>query len=133
MTAGARTEKKAEMLMEKFKDAKTLEELAAKLNTQVKTNDALQFASAYFPELGREASITGTLFSMEPGKISPPLKGENVVMVAIVTQFNEPPKDGDVNAFRTQRLSTLKQRSEYEVPNALKEKANIEDNRGKFY
>jgi peptidyl-prolyl cis-trans isomerase D len=137
MTAGARIDKKAEMLTEKFnnalKDAKTLEDLAAKLSTQVRSHEALQFANPSFPEIGRELHITGTLFSMEPGKMSPPLKGESVVMVAVVIKFTEPPKDADMSAMRKQKLSTLKQRSEFEVPGALKEKANIEDYRGKFY
>lgn len=137
VTAGARIDKKAEMLIEKFnkalKESKTLDELAAKLNTQVKSHDALQFANPSFPEIGRELHITGTLFSMEQGKMSSPLKGESVVMVAMVNQFTEPPKDADVTAMRTQKLSMLKQRSEYEIPGALKEKANIEDHRGKFY
>src|SRR5258706_1615068 len=137
MTAGARTDKKAEMLIEKFntalKDAKTLDELAAKLNAQVKNHEPLLFANPNFPEIGRELSITGTLFSMEAGKMSPPLKGQAVAMVAVVTKFTEPPKDADVSAIRTQKLATLKQRSEFEVQNALKEKADIEDYRGKFY
>ena len=137
MTAGARIDKKADMLTEKFnnalKDSKTLEELAAKLNTQVRSQEGLQFSNPYFNELGREMSITGSLFSMESGKTSPPLKGENAVVVAVVTQFTEAPKEADVSATRAQKLSTLKQRSEYEVPNALKEKASIKDNRGKFF
>src|SRR5436853_709983 len=137
MTAGARKDKKAEILIEKFnaalKDAKNIDELAARLNIPVKTDETLQFANPSFPEIGRELSITGTLFSAEAGKLTAPLKGESVVMVAVVSQFTEPPKDADVSAIRNQKLATLKQRSEYEVQNALKEKADIEDNRGKFY
>lgn len=137
MKVGAIKEKKAEMLIEKFntalKDAKTLDELAAKLNTTVKTHEMLQFANPVFPEVGRELAIGGTLLSMDAGKISPPLKGDAVVMVAEVVKFTDAPKDADVSALKNQKLATLKQRSEYEVPNALKEKANIEDNRGKFY
>ena len=136
MTAGARTEKKAEMLIEKFntalKSAKTLDELAAKLNTSVRTHD-LQFVNPFFPEIGRELTIAGTLVSMQPGKMSAPIKGEAVVAVAEVTKFNEHQGQADVSAVRNQKLATLKQRSEFEVQNALKEKANIEDNRGKFY
>jgi peptidylprolyl isomerase/peptidyl-prolyl cis-trans isomerase D len=87
----------------------------------------------FLPEVGRELSITGTIFSMEAGKMSAPIKGEAVVAVAEVTKFNEPQGQADVSAVRNQKLATLKQRSEFEVQNALKEKANIEDNRGKFY
>jgi peptidyl-prolyl cis-trans isomerase D len=137
MTAGAKKDKKAEMLIEKFntalKDAKTLDELAAKLNTTVKTQEMLQFANPVFPEVGRELGIGGTLLSMDAGKMSAPLKGDMVVMVAEVVKFTDAPKDADVSTLKTQKLATLKQRSEYEVPNALKEKANIVDNRGKFY
>ncbi len=135
--AGAIKDKKAEMLTEKFnnalKDAKTIDELAAKLNTTVKTNDMLQFATAAFPEVGREPAITGTLLASDAGKMSQPLKGNNVVMVAIVVQFTDPQGEPDISTVRNQKLASLKQRSERDVPSALKEKANIEDNRGKFY
>jgi peptidyl-prolyl cis-trans isomerase D len=73
VTAGAKKDKKAEMLIEKFnaalKDAKTIDELAAKLNTTVKTQEMLQFANPVFPEVGREPGIGGTILSMdEAGK-----------------------------------------------------------------
>lgn len=137
MTAGAKQEKKAEMLIEKInnasKDAKTIDDLAAKLATGVQNQEMLQFANPNIPGMGRELNVIGTIFSLEPGKMSAPIKGESGVVVAVVNKFVEPPGEADVSTVRGQKLATLKQRSEYEVPNALKEKADIEDYRGKFY
>jgi peptidyl-prolyl cis-trans isomerase D len=136
-TNGAKKEKKAEMLMEKFSKAaaggKTIEAIGQQLNLPVQTNEGILFSNAVIQNLGREMSIVGNLFSSVEGKITPPLKGESVVIIALVTKVSQPAKDADVKPTQQQLLTSLKQRSEYEVQNALKEKANIEDNRGKFY
>jgi peptidyl-prolyl cis-trans isomerase D len=136
-TAGARKEKKAAMLIEKFNkvlsSGKTIEEVAKELNLQVQTAANVSFSSAMIENVGREPSIVGALFSAEKGKITSPLKGESAVCIAVVTTITEAPKDADVKPIALQMLATLKQRGEYEVQNALKEIANIEDNRGRFY
>ncbi|MBK5286187.1 MAG: peptidylprolyl isomerase [Bacteroidia bacterium] len=137
VSAEAKKQKKAELLMEKFNkalsSAKTIDELAQQMNLQVQSAENVTFASGVIQNTGREFNIVGTLFSMEAGKLSTPLKGESLVMVAIVKSFTEPQKDADVKPITLQLLTSLKQRSEYEMQNALKEKAKIEDNRGKFY
>jgi len=57
----------------------------------------------------------------------------NGVFVVSVDKFNEPAEQKDFSIQQKQVADQHKQRSEYEVFNALKEKANVEDNRGKFY
>lgn len=137
VTAQAKKEKKAEMLIEKFSKAtgsgKTIEAIGQQLNLPVQTNDNILFSNAVVQNLGREMNIVGTLFATETGKMTAPLKGESVVLIAVVTKVNEAAKDADVKPTQQQLLTSIKQRSEYEVQNALKEKAEIEDNRGKFY
>jgi peptidylprolyl isomerase/peptidyl-prolyl cis-trans isomerase D len=70
---------------------------------------------------------------MKSGQVSQPLKGDNGVAVVTVKSFQEPPATTDYSANIKTIADTRKSRSEYEVFNALKEKANVEDNRGKFY
>ncbi|HLG33503.1 MAG TPA: peptidylprolyl isomerase [Bacteroidia bacterium] len=147
VTTLAKKEKKAEMLIEKFSKAmgsppkdglagasgKTIEAIGQQLNLPVQTNEGILFSNAVVQNLGREMGIVGTLFVTEEGKMTAPLKGESVVMIALVTKVNLAAKDSDVKSTQQQLLTSIKQRSEYEVQNALKEKAKIEDNRGKFY
>jgi hypothetical protein len=70
---------------------------------------------------------------MKQGQVTPPVKGMNGVFVASVEKINEPAEPKDLSASQKQLGDQRKQRSEYEVFNALKEKAKVEDYRGKFY
>ena len=70
---------------------------------------------------------------MKPGQVSKPILGDAAVFVVSVDKFTEPAATKDYSANQKQLADQRKQRSEYEVFNALKEKANVEDNRGKFY
>ena len=133
----ARKEKKAEMLIEKFNKAmstaKTPADVAQQMQLQVQSADNISFSAGVIQNIGREPAIVGTIFTLPQGKMSVPIKGESAVLVASVNMFNEPKKDADVKPIAQSLVATIKQRCDYEVQNALKEKANIEDNRGKFY
>lgn len=135
----ARRDKKAEMLIEKIKKAGTagsIEELAQKLQQPQQVANNFSFVNPSFPNTGIEPYIGGRVFDLKAGKLSEPLKGTAGVYIITVTDFTEPQVLKDNNEIRkqvSQELQQLQQRSQYEVTNALREKANIEDNRGKFY
>jgi peptidyl-prolyl cis-trans isomerase D len=130
-------EKKAAMFIEKMNNAmktgKNIDELAAALGLQVKNATNVSFASSYVNNLGMEPTFVGTAFSTKTGVLSKPVKGTAAVYVLVVDAVTEPPATTDFSANKQQIEQQLKQRSTYEVFNALKEKANITDNRGKFY
>jgi len=135
VTSEVRKQKKAEVLIEKFKKASgtTVDDIASKLNVPAADGDNVNFANGYIPNFGNEPVIVGTIFAMKSGQVSQPIKGENGVAVVTVKSFQEPPATTDYSANIKTVSDTRKSRSDYEVFNALKEKANIEDNRGKFY
>lgn len=135
VTAEVRKQKKAEMLIEKFKNAtgNTVDEIASKLNLTAIDGDNVSFANGYIPNLGNEPAIVGTIFSLKSGQLSKPIKGDNAVAVLTVKSFQEPPATTDYSANIKSVADTRKSRSDYEVFNALKEKAEIEDNRANFY
>jgi peptidyl-prolyl cis-trans isomerase D len=129
--------KKAKMFMDKINakagSAKTIEELGAALGIPVKTVDNMSFASSYVQNIGVEPTVTGTVFSLKPGQLSKPIEGTAGVFVVQVEKFNEPAAVTDYSNNKKQAEQQLQQRSAYEVFNSLKEKADITDNRGKYY
>lgn len=132
----ARRKKKASMLIEKINQtgkAGDLNALASALNQQVQTAENVSFASPYLGSAGMEAYVTGYIMSMEKDKVSKPLEGMNAVYVVKVNSISEPEVPKDFKDSATQLRQQLGSRSQYEVLNALKEKANIEDRRAKFY
>ncbi len=132
----ARKEKKAQMLIEKINATaalSSLDGLASKLSQQVQTVETVTFSSPYLPNLGMESTLVGTVFALKKGEISKPIKGEAGVYVAQVTDIKEPAPATSFDENKKQLATQLQSRSQYESFNALKEKANVIDNRGKFY
>ncbi len=135
--AGARKEKKAEQLIEKASAAlngtSSIEALAPKLNTSVGIADNVVFAYPGIPAAGNEPEVVGTAFTLKQGQLSKPIKGNAGVFVIVMESFIEPKPTKDYSANKAQLLNNIKGRADYELFNSLKDKAGVEDNRGKFY
>jgi peptidyl-prolyl cis-trans isomerase D len=127
-----RKQKKAE----KIKAAnvgKSLEDIASSNNTNVSTATALTAKTPTIPGAGREPLVVGTAFSMNTGDISNLIIGESGVFKFEVTNKEEAPAlDNYVtyaNALQAANASTVAN----SIVEALKEKAEIVDNRSIFY
>ena len=129
--------KKAEKLIEQFNTktagATTMDAIGQKLNLPVTPADNVTFSNPYLQGVGSEPRLVGIIFAMKAGQTSKAIRGDNAVFVVSVDKVSEPAATKDYTANQKQIADQRKQRSEYEVFNALKEKANVEDNRGKFY
>jgi peptidyl-prolyl cis-trans isomerase D len=134
---GAIKAKKAQKIMDdvtaKAQGATSIDAVSQKINKQWSIVDNVSFANNSIPGLGNEPAIVGTIFSMKTGQLSKPVKGENAVFVLYLERFIEPAPTKDYSASQRQIMDSRKSRTENEVFSALKEKAEIEDNRGKFY
>lgn len=136
MEAGAKKEKKSTMLLEKMavaSGAKSIEEAAARLKSNVGVAENVSFAYPGVPGLGREPELVGTAFTLKPGVVSKPIKGEGGVYIIAVESFVEPPAVKEFTVNKTTLSANIKNRTDRELFDALKEKAGIEDNRGKIY
>lgn len=137
ITAAVRKEKKAKMISEKLnnqmKEAASMEVLGRKLGQLVQTADHLSFSSSNIPGLGRELSLIGTIFTLKEDQISKPIEGETGVFIVMVESFTEPPDTKDYSASKNQMQQYIQQQADNSASEALKEQANIIDNRGKFY
>lgn len=94
--------------------------------------DNLTFSSYNVAAIGREDALIGTAISMKAGVTSKAIKGDNGVFIVSVASVNEPalPKEFKGKQQEIERMNGG--RVDYEMFDALKEKANIEDHRGKF-
>lgn len=129
-------EKKAEYIKNKIeeamKGANTPLEIATKLGTVVNDIQGQSFANGFIQYLGSDNRILGALFGAEPNKLIGPIKGNNGVFVIFVEKVNEAPI-GDVSNNKARLAAEVAARVESSVTEALKKKADIKDNRAKFY
>jgi hypothetical protein len=94
--------------------------------------DNLTFSAYNVAAIGREDALIGTATAMKTGLTSKAIKGDNGVFVVSVASVTEAvlPKDFKGKQLEIERMNGG--RVDYEMFDALKEKANIEDHRGKF-
>jgi peptidyl-prolyl cis-trans isomerase D len=135
VTFEARRDKKAEQFIEKFNKAgkSSLASIATSVGQVEQSAEQVNFAATQLGAGGMEPAVVGAIMTMKPNTISPPIKGMNGVFVVSVNSFTEPVMPKDIKETRQQVVQQLQQRASYEVNNALREKANINDRRGKFY
>lgn len=132
---GAKQNKKAQMFIDEINKtgAKNLGELGQKMKLLVDSVPSLRFNDFSITALGRELKVIGTVFALEPGKLSAPIKGEQGVFVVVVEKFTPAPENKDLGPYKTNLKQSLQYRVDGEVYNVLKEKANIKDDRYKFF
>lgn len=125
-----RSEKKAVKIREKMKGA-TLEEVAKSTGGSVILASNVALGSALIPNIGRETKVVGTAFNLQSGKTSDLIDGSmGVYKIRTREIINEPA----VNNYKTQTTQEMQQQqnaAQMRVYQALKDKADIEDNRVK--
>ena len=132
----ARRDKKAEVLIKEFASkagaGKSIDEVASKMGLQAEKQEKITFAAFNVGNLGREDALIGTAAGLKMGGISKPIKGENGVFVLSITKINTGTTVPDYKGQQKQVEQMMAGRSDYEVFNALKDKANIEDHKSRF-
>jgi peptidyl-prolyl cis-trans isomerase D len=127
--------KKAEYLIaqisEAKKDATTIDEVATKLGVNVTSvSPAVNFNISYIPTLRMpEYKLLGSVTSNAENTLSEPVAGETGVYLYLVTSIAENPQAQTPEAIKS-RLEMSNYSTLYRI---LYEKANIVDNRGRFY
>jgi len=129
-------EKKAEYLMEKASEALANEDdivvIAQELGSEVQKAENTNFASVSVPGAGMEPKLIGKATTLEEGQLSNPVKGNNGVYIVQVTEITE----GDNTSLAAERQTltrNLAYRADLQVYEAIKNAADIEDKRSKFY
>ncbi|MDR1886766.1 MAG: SurA N-terminal domain-containing protein [Prevotellaceae bacterium] len=128
-------EKKAEYLISQMADAKkdaaTIDDVAAKLNlTVTNVSPAINFNSSYIPALRvPEYKLLGAVTSTPENQLSEPVAGESGVYLYFVTSITENTQAQTPEAIKS-RLELNNYSTTYMT---LHNKAEIVDNRGRFY
>ena len=134
--AAVKREKSAETLKEEFNKSlsstSNLDELAKAMNLVPETASLLSFSSNSIPG-GFEPNVVGAFYGTEQGQVSNPVVGNSGVYVVSTEAIKESAAPKDYTALKKQLESQLQPRANTEVYSALKELAEIEDNRSKFY
>jgi peptidyl-prolyl cis-trans isomerase D len=127
---------KAKQLAEKLQSAETgassIDQVAQKAAAKVVPVQNVVFANPVIPGLSLEYKVIGTVFGSQPNKLSKPVEGQHGVYVFVVDNFINPAPLTNAIREREQIGQALLQRSQGQIFDALKDKANVKDYRSKF-
>lgn len=128
---------KARMLTERFeealKGASSINQVAQKVGKQAQPVQNIVFANPVIPGGGQENKVIGTVFGLQPNKLSKPVEGESGVYVVQVNGFTNPAPLTNTFKQKDQIKQSLIQRVQSQFFEVLKEKAEIKDNRLRFF
>ncbi len=124
-------EKKTALIKERS-SGDTLDEIAKQNNTSVRSAKAVSSSSPVFAGQGRFPEIAGVVTSLEENQLTKNIKGRSGVLFAKVTKKNLPADIKNYSSNKKNIERTLQNRN-VQIYNAIKENAEIEDNRAYFY
>jgi peptidyl-prolyl cis-trans isomerase D len=127
-----RRQKKAQRILEANK-GKDMTTFAQDNNVAVASASALNVKSPTIPGAGREPVVVGMAISMEEGAVSDLIEGETGVFKIEVTSKQEAPAMENYAPYAATLRNSLAPRISTSVYEALKQKAEIEDNRSVYY
>tara|TARA_B100000780_G_scaffold236221_1_gene177010 strand:+ start:214 stop:2001 length:1788 start_codon:yes stop_codon:yes gene_type:complete len=129
-------EKSGEALIAEFNShassAKTIDDLAKIMSLTTEQVNTMAFSSNAIPG-GFEPNVVGAFYGIEKGQLSNPVIGNNGVYVVYADDFIASTAPKDLTALKKQLEGQIQPRANFEATNALKELADIQDNRAKFY
>ncbi|WP_425076840.1 SurA N-terminal domain-containing protein [Psychroserpens sp. S379A] len=127
-----RNEKKADMILGKITGT-TVADIAKNQNRATSRASAVNMKNPTLSGAGSEPKVVGAAFGLAEGEVSKPIIGNKGVYVVEVTKVNETTTLDNYQAIAN-RLSTARANAaQTKVYNALKETADIEDNRARFF
>ncbi|MCX7878942.1 MAG: peptidyl-prolyl cis-trans isomerase, partial [Ignavibacteria bacterium] len=139
--AAARLEKKLDILKNKADEIR--KSISGNLETTKNLYPDLKIESADSvtvnrpdPKIGSDPAFTNALFKLSNGQISEPIRtqrGYYIVQIRSITPFDQNSYQQEYAKIRDELIAQKKQTITQEWINDLKEKAEIVDNRDKFY
>lgn len=132
-----RNQVKARMLSEKIEKAlagaSSIQQVASKLGRPVQPVQNVVFANPIIPGVAQENKVVGTVFGLEPRKLSKVIEGEQGVYLVQVNGFTNPAPLTNTFSQKQQMSQTIDQRAQGQVLDVLRDKADIKDYRLKFF
>lgn len=131
-----RKKTQATVIINKLKSSNgTLEEIANAYGNDagVYSSSDLKLSSNTLPTAGFDPKAVGLAFGLEDGKRSQPFGGENGVLIIEMQHKTIAPEIADYTSYKTTIEQQYLQRSGFNIAEAIKDNADIEDKRYKFY
>ncbi len=127
-----RKEKKAKKIRESISSSE-INEIATSQNVTIKTASAITMANPTIAGGGTEPKVVGVAFGTKVGETTKLIDGVNGVYVVRVLAVNNAPELDNYTPFANQLNAATTPSINTNVFNALKNAADIEDNRADFY
>jgi len=129
----AKAAKLEQKLNDALKGAKSINDVAQKVGKTPKAEQNIVLANPILPGVAQENKVVGTIFGLQPKQVSKPIEGAQGVYVVEVTDFVNPPALDNVDRQKQQVKQQVGQRASNQAFQALLDKADITDNRVRFY
>jgi peptidyl-prolyl cis-trans isomerase D len=126
-----RNEKKAVLIRKKM-NGSTLEEVAKSSKSSVANAVGVSLASPVVQNLGTEPKVVGAAFGLKANATSKLIDGANGVYMVRTKNVVAAPAVTNYNSYITQEKTQQSSSAQSRAYQALKEKANIKDNRARF-
>ena len=136
VTAKVKNQKKGQLILDKLKGLSgSLDEMAKAYGSDaaVHSTPDLKLSSNSLPSVGFAPIAVGKAFGLKAGERSEPFVDENGALVIETVSINEAGEIADYSSYKNTLEQTADNRTSYEISQAIKENANIEDKRYKFF
>ncbi len=132
-----RNQIKAKMQSDKLNKAlsgsSNIAQVAQKVGKTATPVQNIVFANPVIPGIAQENKVVGSVFGSQPGKLSKVIEGDRGVYVFVVNGFTNPAPLTNAFKQKQQIAQGLTQRAPGEAFKALRDKADIKDNRVRFF
>ena len=129
-------ERKQEIIAEQMRELMTgasLDEVAGQMELEVKEASNISFSSRNLPGAGPEPKVIGSLFARQEPGIVGPVKGNNGVFLVEIVRMEEVELPEDLSQARRRMQDAFRNRVPTQAFEAIKNEADIEDNRAMFF
>ena len=126
-------EKKANKITESITATNDLASIASSNSTTVVSAQKATMANLSVQGIGYEPELVGSIFGTDVNSISAPITGKNAVYVVEVTAIDDEKLEGNFSQQKTNIVNQASSAANGQSYNALKETANVQDNRSDFY
>lgn len=126
-----RNEKKAELIRKKM-SGNTLEAVSQSSKASITNATGISVGSPVLPNIGAEPKVIGAAFGLKPNTTSKLIDGTNGVYMVKTKAITKAADLPNYNSFIAQERTQQSSSAQTRAYQALKEKADIKDNRAKF-
>ena len=136
ITVKVKNQKKAEVIKETLNGLEgDLDAMSSSYgdDANVYSSSDLKLSSNSLPNVGFAPEAVGKAFALENGQRTAPFATENGVLILELVQTTPAPQIADYSQYRQQLMQQFENRTGFNIANAVKEYADIDDRRYKFF